>query len=355
VTDDALVREAEVVLGAEVTRVTALGHSQRMTATRSVSRVETSNGTAVVKVIAPDQLAIHDPDNPYFALREPALYERGLPAAYTDAGIAMPTLLGRFDRENDISLWLEQAQGTSGGDLTLHNYERVARRLGCAHGATTEPTSDVPWSRNFLPTYLTIWDDVGWDRIYDDAAWQQPLISAHYPPDLRRDLVTLCEQRHEILAWADALPQTICHHDVWINNIFDRDDRTTLIDWAFAGYGALGVDAGNLVTDSCGDLLLPTTLLPELDAAATKGYIAGLRDAGWRGDPAQARLGMCLMAAKWSWLTPHMLRLASQEEIRVYGNTETDVNHLFAERAAMLRFFTQLADEARTLAAQLGV
>jgi hypothetical protein len=355
VTDDALAREAEIVLGAEVTLVTPLAHSRRMTSTRSVDRVETPHGRAVVKVIAPDLLAVDAPDNAYFALREPALYDRGLPAPYVDAGIAMPELLGRFERGTDIALWLEDARGASGGALTARSFERVARRLGRAHGTADEPTSDVPWSRNFLPTYLTIWDDVGWDRIYDDDAWQQPLIRDHYPSDLRVELVRLCEQRHEILGWAERLPQTICHHDVWINNVFDRDDGTTLIDWAFSGYRALGNDVGNLITDSCGDLLLPTTLLPELDAAATKGYVAGLRDAGWRGDPAEARLGICLMVAKWSWLTPHMLRLASQDEIRVYGNTETETNHLFAERAAMLRFFTLLADEAHTLATQLGV
>ena len=40
-------------------------------------------------------------------------------------------------------------------------------------------------------------------------------------------------------------------------------------------------------------LLLPQTRrgLPELDAAAFDGYVAGLRDAGWRGDPRLVRLG----------------------------------------------------------------
>src|SRR5581483_9124927 len=127
-------------------------------------------------------------------------------------------------------------------------------------------------------------------------------------------------------------------------------DHITLIDWAFAGHGPVGGDPGNLVTDSCGDLLQPAASLPELDAATRTGYEEGLRDAGWDGDLRLARLGMCVTAAKWSWLVPHMLPLAGQDEHRVYGSTPVDSDHLFAERAEMLRYYTVLAAEARALA-----
>jgi len=230
----------------------------------------------------------------------------------------------------------------------------VARRLAHAQADAFVPPDAIPWSRSFLPTYLTIWDDVGWDRVYDDGAWEQPLIREYYAPH-RRALVALCEDRHQMLAWADGLPQTICHHDVWINNVFDTDDHTVLIDWAFAGWGALGCDPGNLVTDSCGDLMLPASLLPELDAAATAGYRAGLEDAGRHADVDAARLGMCLVAAKWSWLTPHMLRLAADEQHAVYGRSDVDSHHLFSERAATLAFLTTLADEARARARAFGL
>ncbi len=61
------------------------------------------------------------------------------------------------------------------------------------------------------------------------------------------------------------------------------------------------------------------------------------------------------MAAKWSWLTPHMLHLARQAEHRVYGRTLVDSDRLFSERAAMLDFNARLATEARALAAELGM
>jgi len=92
-----------------------------------------------------------------------------------------------------------------------------------------------------------------------------------------------------------------------------------------------------------------------LDAAARAGYEAGLQDAGWRGDRRQVRLGMCLMAARWSWLVPHMLRLATQASHQVYGSLPVDSHHLFTERAEMLRYHTVLASEARALASELDL
>lgn len=285
--------------------------------------------------------------------REPALYEQGLPSAYQEAGIRAPRLLARFDRPDGVALWLEDLTGRPGARWTTPDYRVAARRLGQAQGGSLTRDAErgsFPWSRDFLVDYLASWDDVGWDRVDDDDAWRAPLIRAHFPPALRRDLTRLCADRHRMLGWADRIPQTICHHDVWPNNVFANDDHTTLIDWAFTGHGHVGADAGNLVTDSCGDLLHPAAALPELDAATRTGYEEGLRDVGWTGDLRLVRLGMCLMAAKWCWLTPHMLRLAGDDAHQVYGSVPVDSDHLFAERAEMLQYYTALAAEARSLA-----
>jgi hypothetical protein len=175
----------------------------------------------------------------------------------------------------------------------------------------------------------------------------------HFSPELRRELMRLCRERGLLLDWMDHLPQTICHQDVWPNNVFDNGTQTVLIDWAMAGYGAIGVDPGNLVTDSCGDLLQPTSLLPELDEVTTEGYRQGLSDAGWNGNLDLARLGMCCMSAKWCWLTVLALHQASEPEQHIYGQLEVDPDLKYSERAAMLRYYTGLAEEARHLAVHL--
>ncbi len=322
--------------------------------------MSTATHRAVVKVVstrandrAPRRRAQLD-----WPSREPLLYQHGLPAEYQQAGIDTPKLLGSFERPGAVALWLEDLDGISGSALRPNNYERVAHRLGRPQGSFRSDdvaASGFPWSRQFLPDYLASWSDVGWDLILDDASWAVPLIADHFSEADRHALVELCADRHRMISWAARLPQTICHHAVWPNNVFDFGDHTTLVDWAFAGHGHIGADVGNLVTDSCGDLLQPTSMLEELDATSSDGYRAGLDEAGWAGDFQLARLGICILAAKWCWLVPHMLGLAKQEGHGVYGGVPVDSDRLFSERAAMLRFFVKLADEARGLARSIGL
>jgi phosphotransferase family enzyme len=357
-----LAREAGEVLGDPSVDVEELAHGKRMSVTARVCRVRCAAETAVVKVVSsgagdPGWVGSDEPAHPWFWRREPSLYEDGLPGPYVDAGLRAPALLARFERRDGVALWLEDLTGQPGSQWDSAEYRTAARRLGRAQApyltGQVEPGS-FPWSRDFLVDYLKTWDDVGWEQVDHDDAWDAPLVQAHFSPELRHDLVRLCAERHRMIAWAEQLPQTICHHDVWPKNVFAFDGHTTLIDWAFAGHGHIGADVGNLVTDSCGDLLHPAAMLPELDAATRAGYEVGLQEAGWRGDLRHVRLGMCVMAARWSWLVPHMLRLATEERHLVYGSLPVDSHHLFAERAEMLRYYTVLASEARALALDLG-
>ena len=129
---------------------------------------------------------------------------------------------------------------------------------------------------------------------------------------------------------------------------------TTLIDWAFAGFGPVGSDPGNLVTDSCGDLLQPAGDASRARRGHDRRVPRGCANAGWNGDFRVARLGMCAMAAKWSWLVPHMLRLAATDEHAVYGDQAVDSDTLFAD-APRCAYNATLADEARALATELGI
>ena len=78
-------------------------------------------------------------------------------------------------------------------------------------------------------------------------------------------------------------------------------------------------------------------------------HLDGLRDSGWRGDPGLARLGMCVMAAKWSWLVPHTLRGAAQGAHHVYGGRSVTTEQLIGARIRMLTYLCGMADEARQL------
>src|SRR5207247_2248725 len=60
---------------------------------------------------------------------------------------------------------------------------------------------------------------------------------------------------------------------------------------------ALGEDLVPLVLASVGFFAVDLAELPELDQVVFRGYLAGLRDVGWHGDPRLVRLGYVAAAA----------------------------------------------------------
>ena len=73
--------------------------------------------------------------------------------------------------------------------------------------------------------------------------------------------------------------------------------QTVLIDWSALGYGAVGAEIG--ITTGVNLLWLEVAgeQAHELDQAIFDGYLAGLRDMGWQGDPRLARFGYTATAA----------------------------------------------------------
>src|SRR5690606_7261739 len=73
-----------------------------------------------------------------------------------------------------------------------------------------------------------------------------------YPPEVLDGFSRLWRQRHALYAELQRLPQTFCHLDAFSRNIFVREqigepDDTILIDWSYAGIGAIGEDLVPLV------------------------------------------------------------------------------------------------------------
>src|SRR4029450_8721915 len=102
------------------------------------------------------------------------------------------------------------------------------------------------------------------------VAWDQRRAAAAWRVDVRTGLRALWERRGELLTLAESLPRTTCHLDVWPMNLIAREgpgDEVVLLDWAFAGAGAVGEDIGNLIPDSVADGLIDPGLLAEIDAA----------------------------------------------------------------------------------------
>ncbi|WP_237555071.1 MULTISPECIES: aminoglycoside phosphotransferase family protein [unclassified Streptomyces] len=293
-----------------------------------------------------------DPRHWNFWRREALAYRSGLPR---QLGLGAPALLDtRETGEGDIELLLEDVEGRHSSHLSAEDLAETARALGRSQGRRDLPA--YPWlSRGFLADYSTS-RPADWSLLDDDRAWAQPLMEEHFPHDLRRGLQHLHRDRERLLSLMRRLPRTVCHLDVWPNNIVRRPDgEVTLLDWAFVGDGALGEDVGNLVPDSVFDLLLPHRLLDDLDARATRAYLAGLAEAGWTGDERLVRLGICASAVKYDWLTVRCLELASADQHLDYGGgSAVQADARYAARAAGLSLCVRWAREAEDLARELG-
>jgi hypothetical protein len=284
--------------------------------------------------------------------REALVYVSGLPDRL---GLGSPRLREMVaSPEGDVELRLEHVEGRHAAALTVEDLEAVAEVLGRAQGRVDLP--DEEWlSRGFLRAYSGS-RPVAWSLMDDDDAWALPLMREHFDASLRTALLRLHRGRDRLLTWMESLPRTVCHLDVWPNNLIRRSGgEIVFLDWAFVGDGALGEDIGNLVPDSVFDLLLHHQLLDELDVRLTSAYLRGLREAGWGGDARLVRLGICASAVKYDWLTAFCLEHARADEHVGYGReASVDAGERYAARAAGLALCGRWAREAEELAAALG-
>lgn len=367
--DEDIAAEAREILGSGDVRISEFAHGQRIGVTAGVARVRAGDRSAVVKVISPgggDQVwrGSHEPTSYRYWRREADVYVRGLPETYTRSGVVSPGLLGLFERpDGRLSLWLRDVDGRSGEHWSIERTGRHALRLGEAQGycAVDESwaESDIPWSRGMLREYLDNPDatsaDIDWRNLHEKHLWETPLMSRHFDGELRDEVLRLCDERYAFVELGEKLPSTLCHHDAWPRNFLDDGGEHTIgLDWAFAGSGWIGADIGNYVSDTALDLLRPAEELEPLNRAVFDAYCAGLGKGGWHGDSRAVRLGMCLMAVKWTWLVPVMLkRAAADVEHTVYGRQPVDADRLYAERSQVFRMLVSWAAEARELAREL--
>jgi hypothetical protein len=253
----------------------------------------TVSWSLILKTFSP--AADADPSAPYYPRREADAYRSGwlddLPgrlAAPAGYGVVEPP-------DGGIWVWLEEVAGDAGPRWPMERYALAARHLGQFNGAylAGHPLPTWPW---FSARWLR--------RVVTQAApsiaqlpdvLQHPLGRRYFPGDTSARFYRLWAERERLLDALERLPRTICHLDAFSRNLFSRQadhgDQTVVIDWAFVGGGAVGEELEPLV---CRTLLFTDVELAhaqELDGMVFAGYLDGLRDAGWQGDPRQVRLG----------------------------------------------------------------
>ena len=222
-------------------------------------------------------------------------------------GLAAPRCFSVFYHPDGTCwMWLEDIRDMFGSQWPLEQYGVVARHLGQFNGAylVDRPLPNWPWlSSNWLRHYVE-----------QSAPAMEPLRDAQASPNGRRWLpekdsdryFRLWGQRGLYLDALDHLPQTICHLDIFGRNLFarktaDGDDQTVAIDWAFVGRGPIGADLNPLVWFTIATEGFGLDKMQELEEIAFEGYLKGLREVGWQGDPQRVRLGYLAASVRYAF------------------------------------------------------
>jgi hypothetical protein len=232
--------------------------------TAGLWRVASASDSAVLKVVVEGGTGSRwpsspDPGHPYYWRREPCVYESGVAAAF--GAPACRALVERDD--GSVALWLEDVPEVTA--WTPPMLGEVARRVGEAQAGA--PPDDEWLSRDWLRAYLELHAVTGGD---------------------------------EVLARLDAMPPALCHHDLHPANVLEGG---VVIDWAYCGLAARGLDAGVLVADGLADEAFAAGLVDDVAAAVWHGYLEGLREGGWSGSVDDVRFAFAHgTALRLSWL-----------------------------------------------------
>jgi hypothetical protein len=250
------------------------------------------------------------------------------------------------ETDTGIVLWLEDVAGRPGTEFSLDDHTALAAALGRWHAQG--PLIETWASRRFLRDYSGS-KPARYELVEDDAAWEQPLIAKCWPAGLRDGWRRLLANRETLLTIMESLPRARSHLDVWVSNEIRRPGgRIVLLDWAFAGDGAIGEDVGNHIPDAVFDLFWPAERIAELDETYFDAYLHGLHEAGRHGDEREVRLGVTASCVKYAWLLPRLLESAASSSHQAYHQT-ADSEHLYQQRGAALMHLVTWCDEALLL------
>ena len=167
------------------------------------------------------------------------------------------------------------------------HFSTAARHLGEFNGRFLldgDPPADWWLSRGWLR---------GWTERAEPMITQLPSLADHprvaelFAPSTIGLLLQVWEHRRELYEALDALPQSICHQDLFPRNAFLRvaggAEQTVAIDWAFCGWAALGADLAPLLGGSLGFFEADSDDADELERLCLDAYLDGLRLTGWQG------------------------------------------------------------------------
>jgi hypothetical protein len=274
-------------------------------------------------------------------------------------GLAAPRCFGVAEHPDGACwIWLEDVADDIGSHWPLEHYGVVARHAGQLNGAYLVERSLPSWP----------WLSSGWLRHNTEScapalpllrdSLDHPVVRRWLPGEAGDSFFRLWAERGVYFDAIDRLPQTLCHLDLFRRNLFarrtaDSGYESVAIDWAFAGRGAVGEEIVSLVLANFILFEVGLDKAQALEEIVFEGYLEGLRDVGWRGDPRQVRLGYAAAASlRYRFNeTGRWLAVILDESLQAIflDTVGRPVGEVLDQVAQVGRLSDRLADEAREL------
>ena len=214
-------------------------------------KAEASDGTRLpYKVVLKVQRKWERDGDPGSWRREYDLYKSGLGSLFTDT-LRWPICYHAEmnDDETETQLWMEHIDGVSGDDLTVEMFEIAAYEIGRFQGrlyaekpAFLHEIANLSKVEDLKEYYLHCRAQ---KEMYDYIRASDCEIPKH----LCEMLIEVDDHSDEIWSRIEKLPVVLCHRDFWVTNIFYKDVKIVLIDWDTTGWGYMGEDIKQLISD----------------------------------------------------------------------------------------------------------
>jgi len=320
--------------------------------------------TLILKIVQAPPGENGDPQGVKYWKREALAYQSGL-LSHLPGGLTAPRCYEAIEHPGGAYwIWMEDIRDEVGDNWPLEHYGTVARCLGQFNGAYLmgQPLPTHPWlTRKWLRQYI---EQATPAVVLLLNSMEHPLIRRALPGFSTEFIQRAWDERYVILEAIERLPQTFCHLDAFRRNLFSRrmaegNAEVVAVDWSYMGIASVGEELAPLVGASIGFYAVMPTDALKLEQIALEGYLEGLRDAGWQGDPDLIQFGY---AATMYWryvfgafvgeMVPWMLDERYHAAIeRATGHTmEEDADYT----ALLIEFYQHVYEQVHRLKASLS-
>jgi hypothetical protein len=316
----------------------------------------------ILKVVGPAS-GDEAPSAASYWKREALVYRSGILDSLP-ADLVVPRCLGITEfADGETWLWLEDIGPITDDPWPIERYGLVAHALGQFNGQylVSRPIPDVPWLWTVALRERLAAAEQGVGRLRELSC--HPLFTGLASGDTVDRMVGLWEQRERLLNALDHQSRTLCHHDAFRRNLTTRRgpdgrEQIVLFDWARLGIGFVGQEIVPLFAASLRFVPADIKAMTDLEGRIYSGYLDGLRDAGWEGDPRSVRLcyaaisalevGIAEPATRWPQVVERVAALpAGSEPPRLLGPG-------MRQSAALRRHLLAMGEEALDIVDSFG-